>query len=54
MMLVTVFMAIVMPRMMSGMSPEERAEMAKMQSSFSLDGMKKSLENKSKELAAGK
>jgi len=54
MMLVTVFMAFVMPRMMSNMSPEEQAEMAKMQSSLSLDGLKKKLESQTKELQAAR
>jgi hypothetical protein len=50
MMLVTVFMAVVMPRMMSTMSPEEQAEMAKMQSTLSFDGLKKKLEAQKREL----
>src|SRR5437763_1248679 len=36
----------VMPRMMSGMNPEELAEMQKMQSNFSLEGLKRNIEKK--------
>ena len=41
---------VVMPRMMSGMNPEELAEMQKMQSNFSMEGLRKKLETKAQEL----
>jgi hypothetical protein len=39
--------------MMSGMNPEELAEMQKMQSNFSLEGLKRNLEKKTQELSDG-
>lgn len=50
MMLLTIFMAVVMPRMMSSMDPAELAEMQKMQSQFSIAGLQKKLESKAAEL----
>ena len=50
MMLVTVFMAVVMPKLMNNMDPQELAEMQKMQSSFSIDGLRKKLESKAAEV----
>ena len=50
MMILTVFMAVVMPRMMSSMDPAELAEMQKMQSQFSIAGLQKKLESKAAEL----
>jgi len=54
MMLVTVFMAVVMPKLMNNMDPQELAEMQKMQSSFSVEGLRKKLEAKASEIQEAK
>jgi len=46
MMIVTLVMVVVMPRMMNNMDPAELEEMKKMQSNFSLDSLRRSLEEK--------
>jgi len=49
MMVFTLVMVVLMPRMMGNMNEKEKEEMARMQNSFSLTGVMKNLEKKVKE-----